>query len=96
MAETIELRGLLNLAGFFRERGWPNPHDRELAASPLSGAELLAELEIDAAKVEAIFVNGKAERLDEALVHAGDRVTLVPPGVPGPYRVLLGFVKREE
>lgn len=96
MSETIELRGLLNLAGLFRERGWGNPHARGLVASPLSGLDLLAELEIDAEKVEVIFVNGNAERPDEAVVHTGDRVTLVPPGVPGPYRVLLGFVKREE
>jgi hypothetical protein len=96
LAETIELRGLLNLAGLFRERGWDNPHSRKLKASPLSGLELLAELAISDDKVEAIFVNGKAERLREAVVHSGDRVTLVPPGVPGPYRVLLGFVKREE
>lgn len=95
MAEPIELRGLLQLTGLFRERGWANPCSRLLAKSPLSGPDLLAELDIGADKVEAIFVNGTARRLEEAVIRDGDRITLVPPGVPGPYRVLLGFVRRE-
>lgn len=31
---------------------------------------------------------------DDAVVHPGDRVARVPPGVPGPHRLLLGFKNR--
>lgn len=41
--------------------------------------------------VEVIFVNGKAYTPPLAALTGGDRVALAPPGVPGPYRVLLGF-----
>ena len=42
--------------------------------------------------IEAVFVNGSVKPFD-TLLRDGDRVALVPPGVPGPYRVLLGMEK---
>ncbi len=48
-------------------------------------------LELPEAMVEVIFINGKAHTPANAVIHPGDRVALAPPGVPGPYRVLLGF-----
>ena len=41
-------------------------------------------------EVEVAFVNGRVKPLTTK-ISAGDRVALVPPGTPGPYRVLLGF-----
>lgn len=58
-----------------------------------TGAQLLAMLDIPPEKVEVLFVNGKAFNPSMAVVVGGDRVALVPPGVPGPYRALLGFKK---
>jgi len=91
---TIELRAFMGLSSLFRERGWPFPKlvdvDREM-----SGEDLLTLLDIPRDAVEVIFVNGKASTPDHAVVNAGDRVALAPPGVPGPYRVLLGFRKME-
>lgn len=92
MADVVEVRGLLQLAAEFKARNWPNP--MTLEADRLSGEELLAKLDIPAERVEVLFVNGKACRPYEATIQAGDRVALVPPGVPGPYRVLLGFVRK--
>lgn len=93
MAGTIELHAFMDLADLFRERQWSNPHafaiDREL-----SGAALLEELGIDSARVEVMFVNRKAVTTAMARVCPGDRVALVPPGVPGPHRFLLGFKNR--
>lgn len=40
--------------------------------------------------VEAVFINGRVSGLTTEL-QDGDRVALVPPGTPGPYRVLLGI-----
>ncbi len=54
--------------------------------------ELAARVGLEKGDVEAAFVNGKITSLDSTL-HDGDRVGLVPPGTPGPYRVLLGIAK---
>ena len=59
----------------------------------MTGFQLLTLLDIPPEKVEVIFVNGKAFNPAMAVVTGGDRVALVPPGVPGPYRVFLGFKK---
>lgn len=51
---------------------------------------LIKRMGINPDSVEAAFVNGKTVPLATGLRH-GDRVALVPPGTPGPYRVLLGI-----
>ncbi|MCX7780801.1 MAG: MoaD/ThiS family protein [Negativicutes bacterium] len=92
--ESIEVRGFGKLAELFRERKWSFPLEVPLA-EPVTGYALLAKLEIAADQVEAIFINGKAGQPDK-IIRPGDRVALVPPGTPGPYRVLLGFVSRKQ
>jgi len=92
MATTIELRAFMELSDLFRERGWKNPHEVAVPGT-VTGPELLALLDVGRAQVEVIFVNGKATSPEAATVAGGDRVALAPPGVPGPYRVLLGFKK---
>lgn len=92
MSPMIELRAFMGLSDIFRERNWSNP--KEVAVQgEISGMELLALLGIAQDMVEVIFVNGKAYSPSLAVVTGGDRVALAPPGVPGPYRVLLGFKK---
>ena len=93
MAEAIELHGFMDLAKVFRERQWANPHAFPLERE-VNGAELLDLLHIDPQGVEVIFVNRKAFAADKATIRPGDRVALVPPGVPGPHRFLLGFKNR--
>ena len=90
---TIELHAFMGLADLFRERQWTNPHAFPLDTEA-SGADLLAKLEIPLEGVEVIFINRKAIATDCAVIHPGDRVALVPPGVPGPHRFLLGFKNR--
>jgi hypothetical protein len=93
LADAIELHAFMGLADLFRERQWTNP--REFAVSgEMSGSDLLAALDIAGKAVEVIFVNHKAYAADLALIRPGDRVALVPPGVPGPHRFLLGFKNR--
>jgi sulfur carrier protein ThiS len=89
LAGTVEVRGFSFLWELFRRRGWPNPL-RLPWPEAAPARELLAALEIESAQVEAVFVNGVVRRPD-AVIHPGDRVALVPPGTPGPYRVLLGI-----
>lgn len=88
MAGEVELRGFLHLAERFRDGRVPRTIVLE---QEVSGAELLARLGIDVKDVEVVFVNRKAYPLRNARITPGDRVALVPPGTPGPYRVLLGF-----
>lgn len=93
MSGTIELHAFMGLADVFRERQWSNPHAFPLNIET-SGPALLTELDIPLAGVEVMFVNRKAIATDCAVIHPGDRVALVPPGVPGPHRFLLGFKNR--
>jgi hypothetical protein len=82
----------MDLAALFRERNWPSPLEVDIQGE-MTGVQLLALLDIPPEKVEVVFVNGKASNPLRAVVTGGDRVALVPPGVPGPYRALLGFKK---
>jgi sulfur carrier protein ThiS len=76
--------------------------DRKLACvdAPLDIAkgasveDLLAQMHLSPGDVEAVFVNGLVRSVDTVLTD-GDRVALVPPGSPGPYRVLLGMVREK-
>lgn len=56
-----------------------------------SVSALIEKIGLSAAEVEGVFVNNKIVPKDTVLKH-GDRVALVPPGTPGPYRVMLGMV----
>jgi sulfur carrier protein ThiS len=93
MSAPIELHAYMQMADFFCERQWPNPRALEIAGE-LTGPQLLAQLGVAQDKVEVMFVNRKAYAADIAVIHPGDRVALVPPGVPGPHRFLLGFKNR--
>jgi hypothetical protein len=90
MKAAIELHAFMWLADLFRERGWSNPREFPLEGG-ITALQLLERLDIDRARVEVVFVNRKAEPVDSAVIAPGDRVALVPPGVPGPHRFLLGF-----
>lgn len=94
MPTTIEIRAFMGLSDLFRERGWSFPKEVSVQDG-MSGDDLLDLLDIPKDSVEVVFVNGKASKPAQAVVHPGDRVALAPPGVPGPYRVLLGFRKME-
>lgn len=79
--ESIEIVGFMDLASLFRSRGWTSPHRLTLEA-PIDGATLLALLDVPDAAVECLFVNHFAIGVDKAMIRPGDRVALVPPGVP--------------
>lgn len=90
VASKIELRAFMGLSDIFRKRNWSNPKEVTIEGE-ITGQALLEQLDIPEDMVEVIFVNGKAAAPDLAVVTGGDRVAVAPPGVPGPYRVLLGF-----
>ena len=90
MKGTIEVRFFMFLAELAKERNWPVPLSLEID-SGMTGLALLDELAISLRQVEALMVNGKVVGLSEARLQPGDKVALLPPGTPGPYRVLLGI-----
>ncbi|MDR3421344.1 MAG: hypothetical protein P4L80_08920 [Xanthobacteraceae bacterium] len=90
MAGVIEVRAFMQLSALFAARGWSNPRALEVD-SDLTGQQLLAALGVDAQNVESLIVNRRAAQVEGAVVRAGDRVALVPPGAPGPHRLLLGL-----
>lgn len=90
---VLEIRGFGKLIDVFRGRKWTFPLLLPIA-QPLSGSSLLEELDIARQQVEALLVNGRVQTFDK-LIQPGDRVALIPPGTPGPYRILLGFVDRK-
>ena len=94
MPGTIELRVFMGLVDLFKKRNWPLPLMVELENS-ITAAELMTMLDIPEEKVEIVFINGKVFLPSAGVISPGDRVALVPPGTPGPYRVLMGFVKKE-
>lgn len=94
MPDTIELRGFMQLETLFRNRGWRIPHQFKLDRE-VTGPELLVLLDVPQKEAEVIFVNNTAYPMRSAKIHPGDRVAVVPPGVPGPHRLLLGFKNAE-
>jgi molybdopterin converting factor small subunit len=91
---TVEVRGFGVLLKLFKERHWPVPVNYELKES-ITAAELAEALEFPKDKIEVVLVNGLASSLDHQ-VKPGDRIAFVPPGTPGPYRVILGFVQNKQ
>ena len=90
MNGQIELIAFMGLRALFSERGWSIPHFLDVP-NDMTGEDLLHFLSIESARVESLIVNRSAIAVEDAVIHPGDRVALVPPGVPGPHRLLLGI-----
>ncbi len=56
--------------------------------------DLIEDTGLTTEDVEAAFINGMVKPFDSVL-HDGDRIALVPPGTPGPYRVFLGMKNKK-
>ncbi len=59
-----------------------------------SAVDLLKKIKLKPEDIEVVFINGKVASLD-TVINDDDRVALIPPGTPGPYRVLLGFKNKK-
>ena len=60
----------------------------------ISAEELVRKVQLEQEDVEVVFINGKVASFD-TILKDNDRVALIPPGTPGPYRVLLGFKNKK-
>ncbi len=90
----IEVRGFGELKKLFDEREWSFPLIFDLEEDT-SAFALAGKLNIPIERIEIVFVNVKAMPID-CMIKPGDRVAFVPPGTPGPYRVLLGFKNKDK
>ncbi len=90
----VEIRYFGQLKQIAEEKGWSFPCFYELPKE-CSAIELAEQMNVPTEQIEGVFVNGIASPLDKGRVKPGDRVGFVPYGIPGPYRVLLGF-RREK
>ena len=91
--KTIEVRVFGRLTELFNKRNRHIPFVLELE-KPMSSADVADLLEIPQDDVEVVIVNGVVQALSYS-IQPGDRVAFVPPGTPGPYRVLLGFINKK-
>jgi len=87
----VEVRGFSFIKELFDQRGLPFPLLVDLTGE-CTAEELAQRLEIPPDYVEAVFINGMVSSPGQR-ISPGDRVAFVPPGTPGPYRVILGLVK---
>ena len=57
-------------------------------------SDLIRSLKLEDQDVESVFINGKAGTF-ETVIREGDRIALIPPGTPGPHRLLFGIRRKE-
>jgi sulfur carrier protein ThiS len=60
----------------------------------ITAKDLIQQVQLSPEDIEVVFINGKVAPID-TILQDKDRVALVPPGTPGPYRVLLGFKNKK-
>ena len=90
--KPVEVRCFSFLKRLCDERHWDFPHYYDLETE-CSALELAVKLQLPRDMIECVFINGLAKAPEEGMVKPGDRVGFVPPGTPGPYRLLLAMVK---
>lgn len=88
--KQVEIRFFGSLKKLADEKGWPFPCFCKLEEE-CSARELAETMGIPADQIEGVFINGIGKPINAVQVRPGDRVGFIPYGIPGPYRVLLGF-----
>jgi hypothetical protein len=91
---TITVRFFSFLETFRKDQGLPSCLEVSIPESGRPGMEIARDLGIPAEMIEAVFRNGVIQNVYDP-IYPGDRVAFVPPGMPGPYRVLLGMVREK-
>lgn len=60
----------------------------------ITATDLIRQVHLTPEEVEVVFINGRVAAFD-TILRENDRVALIPPGTPGPYRVMLGFKNKD-
>lgn len=91
---TITFNAFSFLQKKLREKNIPYSNVRMEIEPGSTAADLIQKVQLSREEVEAAFINGKVSPLN-TVIQDDDRVALIPPGTPGPYRVLLGFKNKK-
>ena len=90
---------LFNAFSFLRqklqEKKIPCSNEIMTVQSGTKARDLISKLGLAQEEVEVVFINGKVSSRN-LILNDNDRVALVPPGTPGPYRVLFGFIRQNK
>jgi molybdopterin converting factor small subunit len=88
--QNVTIRAFSFLQPAFKKQGL-SPNECVVAVRPGDTVvTLLERIGVDPELVEGCFINRLVEPMDTVL-NPGDRIALIPPGTPGPYRYLLGI-----
>lgn len=93
-ARSVTVRFFSYLEAYAREKGIRSPVQVPVPDAGMTGLELAEKIGLPVDRIEAVFRNGVVQNLDKPL-YPGDRVAFLPPGTPGPYRVLLGIAREK-
>jgi len=91
---TITFNAFSFLQKKLKQKGIPCSNISMTIGPKISAEDLIRQVHLASEEVEAVFINGKVSSFD-TILQDNDRVALIPPGTPGPYRVLLGFVNKK-
>jgi len=78
-----------------KEKGIPCSNELMTVESGTSSKDLISMLGLSPDEVEVVFINGRVSSKN-FILNDKDRVALIPPGTPGPYRVLFGFIRQNK
>lgn len=90
----VEIRVFGSLRKHMDNQNLPYHIEKPMPSETLSPMDIARELNLPLDEIEAVFVNGKVCH-SETEISPGDRVGFFPYGTPGPYRVFLGMVHRD-
>ena len=91
----VEVRVFGALRKHLDRRNIPYFLKKQITPAALTPIDIARELDLPPGEIEGVFVNGKICDIG-MLLSPGDRVAFLPYGTPGPYRVFLGIVRKED
>lgn len=90
--KLVEVRCFGSLKKYAEEKGWTFPYLYQME-DECTATELARRIGLPIKEIEGVFINGIAQPIHKGLVKPGERVGFIPYGIPGPYRIMLGFKK---
>ena len=92
--EQVEVRIFGALRSHMDRQNLPYVLKKVMPEGKFTPDDIAGELNIPINEIEAVFINGKVSGRG-SILSPGDRIGFFPYGTPGPYRVYLGMVEKE-
>ncbi len=68
---------------------------KQITPNTCTPIDIAGELKLPQDEIEGVFINGKVSDM-QTVLSPGDRIAFLPYGTPGPYRLFLGIVNRDQ